>query len=580
MKKKSASWIYIAAPLAVLAALLLGNTLWLDHWIDADMAAEMIFSRLLSETGHLIASPDWYYSTEFRIAYTQLLMVPLFHVFHSWHLIRMIVNICFYVFLLLAFLYMMKPAGIGGKKVFLSSALLFIPFSETLAQHVQFGNTYMAHLIILFLTVGMVLSLTVSGREADFGRPTGIGQTKKSDNRKSVKISRGITGLFLILLSFISGASGVRYLMSVQTPLLLAGFWMAVQSRGVREVFSDEGHHPASIQEWRKVAGDLWTSFGGRVLRYSLLSTLFALAGYVFNVTYIRSHYIFTTYESTNFVRIYKGIFYERVSDVFGCLLELFGYIPDRSVLSLRGLITVLSFVLLICMFRCCLRLLKLFKKGAQESAKTASGPEEDLKDEVRRFYPLFFLTSFGVMFFILTFTNTTLTARYFVLPVFLFPAMLAVYLETEKNTARKGLFLLILVLALSLAGGKIMLSLRGTDKNRDRKAVCEFLLKEGYEFGFALYQDANLLQELTDGQLVAAGITDPETVSFFRWSTAAGYYEKEYHQGKVFCLLPEGNAELQKGILTGKPMQEIYRDHGYVIYSLEDGSAFYEAQE
>ena len=54
------------------------NLFFHDHWLDSDMAAEMVFSRLLAESGHLFATPEWYYSTEFRVLYTQLVMTPLF----------------------------------------------------------------------------------------------------------------------------------------------------------------------------------------------------------------------------------------------------------------------------------------------------------------------------------------------------------------------------------------------------------------------------------------------------------------------------------------------------------------------
>ena len=64
-----------------------------DHWIDSDMAAEMIFSKLIAEEGGLIATTNWFYSTEFRIIYTQLIMIPLFRVFEDWHVIRTITNI-------------------------------------------------------------------------------------------------------------------------------------------------------------------------------------------------------------------------------------------------------------------------------------------------------------------------------------------------------------------------------------------------------------------------------------------------------------------------------------------------------
>ena len=70
------AWGTLAAAFLLLVAM---NLLWGDHWIDSDMAAEMIFSRLLAREGKWIATENWYYSTEFRVLYTQLFMVPLFH---------------------------------------------------------------------------------------------------------------------------------------------------------------------------------------------------------------------------------------------------------------------------------------------------------------------------------------------------------------------------------------------------------------------------------------------------------------------------------------------------------------------
>ncbi len=71
------AWGLLAAVLLLLLSL---NVFWGDHWIDSDMAAEMIFSRLLAQEGKWIATENWYYSTEFRVLYTQLIMTPLFHV--------------------------------------------------------------------------------------------------------------------------------------------------------------------------------------------------------------------------------------------------------------------------------------------------------------------------------------------------------------------------------------------------------------------------------------------------------------------------------------------------------------------
>ena len=55
---------------------------------------------------------------------------------------------------------------------------------------------------------------------------------------------------------------------------------------------------------------------------------------------------MFQTYDATNFIAIYQGVLMERIQNAVGSLLMLFGYIPDKGVLSLRGIITIIAFVL------------------------------------------------------------------------------------------------------------------------------------------------------------------------------------------------------------------------------------------
>ena len=135
---RSALKYYIPLAASFLLLLVL-NIAWGQNWIDSDMSAEMVFSDLLGDTGHYIASPEWYYSTEFRIAYTQLLFVPLLRIIGSWAAVRVITNIFFYAFLVLSYFFMMY--GYDRKYVALSSSVLLLPISETIAQHMQLGNT-------------------------------------------------------------------------------------------------------------------------------------------------------------------------------------------------------------------------------------------------------------------------------------------------------------------------------------------------------------------------------------------------------------------------------------------------------
>ena len=154
---RSALKYYI--PLAAsFVLLLILNIVWGQNWIDSDMSAEMVFPDLLGKTGHYIASTDWYYSTEFRILYTQLIFVPLLKIIPSWAVVRIITNIITYVILVLSYFFMMK--GYEKKYTALTASVLLLPVSEAIAQHVQLGNTYMPHMILMFLAVGLVRRLT------------------------------------------------------------------------------------------------------------------------------------------------------------------------------------------------------------------------------------------------------------------------------------------------------------------------------------------------------------------------------------------------------------------------------------
>ena len=233
----------------VLAFLLLVvvNILWGQNWIDSDMSAEMVFSNLLGETGHYIASTDWYYSTEFRILYTQLIFVPLLKIIPDWAAVRIITNLITYVILILSYNFMMK--GYEKKYIVLTASVLLLPISEAIAQHVQLGNTYMPHLILMFLSVGLVRRI----------------EMEEKGNLKA------LWWVLLIILSVICGASGVRYFLIIYAPLLVTAFLRAYVKFGIKE---------GALKKWRGELG---------LFKISVIAAAAAFAGYVYNSVVIRS---------------------------------------------------------------------------------------------------------------------------------------------------------------------------------------------------------------------------------------------------------------------------------------------------
>lgn len=554
-KKEIGLWAARAALGAALLLLLFLNLFYLENWLDSDMAAEMIFSRLLAEEGGFLATDRWYYSTEFRVLYTQLFMEPLFVVCRNWHVVRLLTNLLTYAFLLGSYFYMTAPLKLRKSIQTWSALLLLLPLSETFVLHVQIGNTYMMHMILIQFVFGMFLRLS------------------SEEERQKPGWHKSLLWAGYLLLSLVCGLSGVRYLLALQGPLMLTCAVVFLRSDAFAALRKE-----LSVEKLREL-------FGAQRLRYlsvALAGTVCSLAGYLLNATVVASVFDFQTYEATNFISVYQGVFLERLQDTFGSLLMLFGYIPDKGVLSLRGAVTFACFLLLAGILFLTCRTGRLLEKEPGEVREAGPGRTHEpepmrVSDETpvrqhRRFLRWFFIVTFFLNTFVFVFSTSTIVPRYY-LTVFLFAVPLAaVYFEEERLPLDRLLVALVLGGCLALAAGKTVFSFMTTDKNADKREVCAFLEKEGYDFGYATYWNANIVTELTGGQVEVANIGWLDRLDYFYWSSPKKYYEEE-HPGKVFLLV---TAEQKKEYENEPVIREgkiVYQDDYYVVYHFDSGA-------
>ena len=536
--------------LGVAAVLVFLNLRYQDRWLDSDMAAEMIFSRQLSREGGIIASTHWYYSTEFRVLYTQLLMGPLFRFLSSWHVIRTITNLVFYVLMFVSYLFAVKPLKLKKSYALMTGLVLYLPFSETMVLHMQIGNTYMSHVIILMFFFGLFLRLAGVGKikkdETVIAKTAGNVQKASKDSKKAAEPSRFMRSVWLLCymaLALVCGMSGVRYLFTMQCPLLLATFLYCLGS----DEFASFREEP----NWGKVR-DILKCDSFRYFLYSILGAAGAVVGYGINVAVISKKFVFQTYGATNFIEIYYGELFSRLQDAIGTLLMLFGYIPSKSVLSLRGLVSLFSFVIL-----------GLFIYAVVVAYKKCK--------DVQKFWVLFLICAFAINVFVFVFTTSTMVSRYYITILIFALPVLGLFLQSEKRIVDRFCFIALLVACLGINSLKCVYSLMTIDKNADRKKVAAFLVDNGYTFGYATFSNAGIMTELTNGVLEVANIWDPLELNDFKWSSPEAYYEEGYWSGEVFLILSEEETEefAQAPVVTdGK---EIYRENGYVVY-LFDG--------
>jgi len=397
----------------------------------------------------------------------------------------------------------------------------------------QMGNTYMPHMIIIFFCAGMFLRLA-------------------GDIRKSAAGKLSVL-VFYVLLCVICGMSGVRYVLALQAPLVLAAVWMGVKSDAFGRLRKEVNcvNIKALLQD-RQL----------RYFWYGLLGLFCAMAGYLINIAVIARTFTFQTYEATNFIQVFQGVLLERLQNTFGNLLLLFGYIENKGFLSARGVISLIAIAMMVGVMLLALRcnkLLREYQEEKQEEWVSACG--------IKTFLWRFFVAAFVLNTFVFVFTTSTMTARYyFTVFMFVLP-LICIYYELEKLPLDRILVTLFLCGALGLTSVKGVYSFLDKDKNAEEKQVAQFLAEEEYVFGYATYWNANIMIELTNGYVEVANISDVEEMSMFLWSSPKKYYEKGYHTGKTFLLLTveeAGKYADTEVVLRG---EIVYEDDAYIVY-------------
>lgn len=353
-------------------------------------------------------------------------------------------------------------------------------------------------------------------------------------------------GAAYLLLSVICGVSGVRYLLAMQCPLAIAALLYLTFSGEWKQF-----RHQFGTETGKKSFRQVWKSGRAAYFYYSLLGACGSLLGYCINVLWVSRQYVFQTYETTNFIAVYQGILAERVQNAIGSLLMLFGYIPDKGFLSIRGIITMLSFVAIALCVYC--------------SARVYRGSCGQ-----RFFVALFLAVSMGLNLFVFVFTTSTMVPRYYITTLIFVLPIVAFYMEGRDPAFDKLTVSLLLACCFLLGAAKVTLSYLTVDKNEGKRAVAAFLRENGYDFGFATYWNANIMTELTDGAVEIGNIEDPERLEFFKWSSPMRYYEEGYHQGETFLLL---TAEQTVEYAEAEALREgeiVYQDGDYTVFVYE----------
>ena len=433
-------------PMAVvcitLLALILYAVFFLNHLMHSDMAAEVILSKLLRDRGELVTR-EWYYSTEIRILYSQLVMTPLFYLFRDFHTVKLLSVLIYLILLLLAYFFFTGRTALlsGGKWIAL--ALLLAPWSNEYLDMMFLGDFYTSQTICMLVFLGLFFQ-----------------KYKKSD--RAEKAAMG----FLTVFSLLMGLSGLRYPACLFIPLLLGLSTEIVTKSG----------------ESRVLLGRLVSA---------LVLTAFAGAGFVIHKLYFAKYYSF---DKTPVSFVAPGEVPGRVLEAFRLMLEFFGYREGVGFASGLGLVNVLK-----CGFF-------LAFLGLLAGAFGKRNELFDERERTFLWYFLFlFLINLYMLIFTNVLLQYRYWIPVFVMGIF--PAVMYLERAGFQNRLQKPLLTAFLCLAaFSSLYGELWQDVKFDDCAK-REGYMAFLEKSDYDFGYATFWNGPVTEYLANGRIHVGNI-------------------------------------------------------------------------
>lgn len=506
--------LFFALFVAVLGALALFCIFCPDNLMHSDTTAEVVLSKLLAEEGGLL-SKNWFYSTEIRIVYTHLIMIPLFWLFSDYTLVKFLSVFICYAILIFAYYMFGKRFSMERKWHFLCLALLFAPLSNEYLDMMFIGCFYTAQTICMYLVLSFILKEKKAGK------------------------MRVLRGVLLCVAALILGLSGLRYLASLYLPMLLAYVFVVLAEPG---------------QQKKENAGPIL---------FSALMTGFAGVGFLINKFYLAVHYSFDTTSEVAFVPIAEVP--ERFLRSIRLMIEFMGY-REIKVVSGLGAVNAVKCLFLLAF----VGIMVWLWKNRMEMLSAA-------ERFLLYFFVFLFLINWYMLIFTNVLMQYRYWLPVYVIGVLLIGIFMQKWNPQIKcQKVVMAVFLAGVVLA-SLYG-ELWQDVKYNDCEK-RYGYMEFLEENDYDFGYATFWNASVTEYLADGKIKVGNLGGENGVAApYEWLTPKSYYRAGFHEGKTFLLLARTEeVGMLKGDFTVMDDAEcVYQDEYYAVYEGQQGMYFF----
>lgn len=495
--------IYIIVMLLNLLCFHIYNT------INSDMSSELVLANQLARERGWVLSDNWYYSTELRVVNTQLISAFLFRFTENWQLVRVLTAAILYLICGGAIAFLGQSLGWKKKNIILCEFLLLVPYSSTYLSIVQFGMFYYPHIILMFL---------------------GLGCFFNSGDKK-------IYILFWVIISFFMGLGGLRYLLIMHIPMLLAGsillakeksFWdlfnMPVKGHVKRLLATDEAYRLAVV------AGGCIAAGSGYVILDKLLSVKF----------------IFQKFDNLRYCNLgEKG---DSITDIFGRVImgipEILGFRYNVPLISAKGILNVFALFFVLIIVIC---LWVLIRKALTGHVNLGVQREDDIyRDKYAfDFMVLLFLCSFLANIYVFVFTGNY-TSRYWIpVLIWLIPILVSYINQIKNPTNMLRICTMGILCYIFINGMSILNDALKNDGSANRYGVNQYLISQDMNVGYSTFWNANVTTEMTNGQIKMLPINSERDLTIYKWLTPRDFYYDDRQMSKgAFILLSREEAE------------------------------------
>lgn len=450
-------WIWLVA---CFSALVISVACWLPSMVDSDMASEMVLAKLIQEEGHFVFTNNWFYSTEIRVLYIQIIYATLFRLTSNWYIVRVLGNAIIYFIMILSLYYMCKQ-DYELKKLFpIIGGIILLPISRDYYQIVLYTESYAPFISISFFLIGITLSVSKSSGSL-------------------IKNKEMLIGGFVALCS---GLNGMRQLMVLFLPLMLMAIVMCLYpiiNKRMNLCYEAEEDN----------------SQKSRFLYSAFMLTFLAVVGFFINDKILAKYFVFRKY---NFMT-WKHISLVTISEIVDGLLSSLGW-TYGSVFSISSVINIglsMAIIFLFMQYR-------IILKGKITMSYD------------RKVICVYFIVSLILFSLIILFTDMHYIARHNLpIIVFLYPVLFILSINIENNTIKHALQVFCICLALIQGCYQYYAYGDFVRKGNDRQTVAKYLVENNYTEGYASFWNANVLTELSGGRLEVWNYGDSAITSF-----------------------------------------------------------------